>query len=77
VLAAVVGVLGGVVAPDFFPLLQDVSARPTIRIAAIKDLRIGFPFPQHQPTRRDAAGARRRAIVNSVIHRRFAATLEG
>jgi hypothetical protein len=41
--------LGGGVAPDFFPLLQDVSARPTIRMAAIQDLSIRLPFPNTNP----------------------------
>jgi hypothetical protein len=75
-LAVVLGELGGGVAPDIFPLLQDVSARPTTRIAAAQDLVIEFPFSHRRPTRRVASNVRRRAIVNSVIHIMFAATLE-
>jgi hypothetical protein len=47
VVAAAVGVigeLGGGVVPDFFPLLQDVSARPATRTAATQDLCIELPF---------------------------------
>lgn len=70
------GELGGV-EPDFLPLLQDVSARPTTSIAATQDLPIEPPFTTAGSGRHVAGSVRRRVIVNSVIHRMVAAPVEG